>query len=102
MLDEVNVMLLLCEDLCLEIERDIFLTGKYCLISVLFCGLLLRNDSTVLIGKLLCVVVIVDKRMWLIVLCCCCCCAFDVVSDSDVLLLISVFDFETDFYVNVR
>lgn len=101
MLDEVNVMLLLCEDLCLEIERDIFLTGKYCLISVLFCGLLLRNDSTVLFGKLLCVVV-VDKRMWLIVLCCCCCCAFDVVSDSDVLLLISVFDFETDFYVNVR
>ena len=100
MLDEVNVMLLLCEDLCLEIERDIFLTGKYCLISVLFCGLLLRNDSTVLFGKLLCVVV-VDKRMWLIVLCCCCC-AFDVVSDSDVLLLISVFDFETDFYVNVR
>jgi hypothetical protein len=94
-------MLLLCEDLCLEIERDIFLTGKYCLISVLFCGLLLRNDSTVLFGKLLCVVV-VDKRMWLIVLCCCCCCAFDVVSDSDVLLLISVFDFETDFYVNVR
>lgn len=101
MLDEVNVMLLLCEDLCLEIERDIFLTGKYCLISVLFCGLLLRNDSTVLFGKLLCVVV-VDKRMWLIVLCCCCCCAFDVVSDSDVLLLISVFDLETDFYVNVR
>jgi hypothetical protein len=101
MLDEVNVTLLLCEDLCLEIERDIFLIGKYCLISVLFCGLLLRNDSTVLIGKLLCVVV-VDNRMWLIVLCCCCCCAFDVVSDSDVLLLISVFDFETDFYVNVR
>ena len=94
MLLEVKVTLLLCADLCLEIEREIFLTGKYCLIRLL-CGL--RRDSTVLTGKLACVV---DKRTWLIVLCCCCWAtiALDVVSDSEVLLLISVLDFETDFY----